>query len=189
MRTKRTTARAFLFAAVLSAGSLVFFSDSAGAKKTEEAPRPADASLAVKIEAKFLADPEVSPFEIDVDVRDGVVRLSGAVETEAERKEAEDLARSVDGVKAVKNEIRLGDPTMGDLFSDAWIVSKVKAKLAADPEINPFRIDVDAVQGVVTLSGTVPSRAVRKEALEHAENTKGVRRVEDRLVLEPKKTS
>lgn len=66
---------------------------------------------------------------------------------------------------------------------DATIVTRIKTKLAADPEVNPFVIDVDASQGVVRLSGTVATEADRSEALELARDTDGVVRVIDELQI------
>lgn len=185
---RNNTIRSVLVAAGVAALTLAFALQPAVATKSKGEKQPSDLALIAKIEAKFAADPEVSPFEIDVDSEDGVVRLSGAVETEKERTEAEQLARNVEGVKGVKNEIVLGDLSAGEVVSDAWIVSKIKAKLTADPEVRASQIDVDAVQGVVTLSGKVPSTAVRNEASSLARDTKGVRKVENKLVVEKKES-
>lgn len=64
-----------------------------------------DAWISAMIESKLAVDPEVPSRKIDIDVREGVVTLSGTVESEAARTEAEDLALSVDGVRRVVNEI------------------------------------------------------------------------------------
>jgi osmotically-inducible protein OsmY len=67
--------------------------------------------------------------------------------------------------------------SVGERIDDGWITSKVKAKLAADPSVNPFEIDVDTTDGVVRLSGTVEGEKARSEAVRLAENTDGVVRV------------
>jgi hyperosmotically inducible protein len=59
------------------------------------------------IDSKLSVDPEVKSRNVDVDVRDGVATLSGVVDSEAARAEAEDLARSVDGVTQVVNELQV----------------------------------------------------------------------------------
>jgi osmotically-inducible protein OsmY len=64
-----------------------------------------DAWIVSMIDSKLAVDPEVRAVDVDVDVRDGNVTLSGTVDTEAAKAEAEDLAWSVDGVKKVNNEI------------------------------------------------------------------------------------
>lgn len=64
---------------------------------------------------------------------------------------------------------------------DAEIAFRVKAKLAADPEVNPFEIAVDAEDGVVTLSGTVNRAKDGIDALIVACDTPGVVRVKDQI--------
>lgn len=67
--------------------------------------------------------------------------------------------------------------TAGTQVDDAAITGKVKAKLAADGDINPFNIDVDTNEGVVTLQGRVTKEEARTKAERHARETEGVRRV------------
>ena len=65
----------------------------------------------------------------------------------------------------------------GTQVDDAAITTKVKAKLAADGDINPFNIDVDTNEGVVTLQGRVAKEEARTKAEQLARETEGVRRV------------
>jgi hyperosmotically inducible protein len=67
--------------------------------------------------------------------------------------------------------------TAGTQVDDAAITAKVKAKLAADGDINPFNIDVDTNEGVVTLQGRVSKEEARTKAEQLARDTEGVRRV------------
>jgi hyperosmotically inducible protein len=66
-----------------------------------------DAWITAMIGSKLSVDPEVKSRNVDVDVRNGVATLSGVVDSEAARAEAEDLARSVDGVTQVVNELQV----------------------------------------------------------------------------------
>lgn len=72
-----------------------------------------DSWIVVMIESKLAVDPEVHSRNIDVDVHEGVVTLSGIVETETARIEAEDLAGSVDGVLKIVNELQVGASVAG----------------------------------------------------------------------------
>ncbi|HYD75895.1 BON domain-containing protein [Ramlibacter sp.] len=74
-------------------------------------------------------------------------------------------------------------PPAGGREPDPEITAGVKARLAADAELREVRIDVDTRDGVVTLSGSVPTAAVRARAGELAHAVKGVRRVNDQLTL------
>jgi len=67
--------------------------------------------------------------------------------------------------------------------SDPGVTTAVKSKLAADNTVKAYQIDVDTKDGVVTLTGTVPTAAARDRALELARGTDGVTRVEDRLTV------
>ena len=67
--------------------------------------------------------------------------------------------------------------TPGTQVDDAAITAAVKSKLAADGDINPFNIDVDTNEGVVTLQGRVEKEEARTKAEQLARETDGVRRV------------
>jgi len=65
----------------------------------------------------------------------------------------------------------------GRQVDDAKITAKVKAKIAADGDINPFNIDVDTNEGVVTLQGRVKKEESRAKAEQYARDTSGVKKV------------
>jgi osmotically-inducible protein OsmY len=140
-----------------------------------------DALISSKVKSKLAADPQTSALEIDVDTLDGEVTLRGMVGTDAEREDAERLARNTDGVRDVDNQLEIGQVGLGDESSDAWLVTKVKSQLAADPEVNSFNIDVDATKGEVTLSGVVTGERARSEAERIARATEGVKAVRNEL--------
>lgn len=75
--------------------------------------------------------------------------------------------------------------TTGEQVDDGMIVSKIKAKLTADVEINPFNIDVDSNSGEVTLQGTVAKDLAKTRAEQLARETEGVRRVINLIKVEP----
>jgi osmotically-inducible protein OsmY len=70
-----------------------------------------DAWLTAKIQAKYFVDDEVKARNIDVDTRNGVVTLKGAVGSDAERRQAVAIARNTDGVRDVTDNLRV-DATM-----------------------------------------------------------------------------
>jgi hyperosmotically inducible protein len=140
-----------------------------------------DAATTASVKSRLAASPEVSSYEIDVDSTGSVVRLSGWVETEAERTAAQRVALRTPGVRSVKNEISLGDPSLSENVTDGVILVKVKSKLAADPDVSALDIDVDVSRGVVTLSGDVPGNAQAEEAIRLARATEGVRSVTNKL--------
>jgi hyperosmotically inducible periplasmic protein len=66
-----------------------------------------DAAITSAVKSKLLGDPDVSGLKINVDTTNGVVTLTGVVNTAAERTEALRLARETSGVKNVKNNLKL----------------------------------------------------------------------------------
>jgi len=73
--------------------------------------------------------------------------------------------------------------------TDAGITSAVKSKMAADDTVKASEINVDTHNHVVTLNGTVGSKAERERAVMIARNTKGVNSVIDDLRVGPVATS
>ncbi len=67
--------------------------------------------------------------------------------------------------------------------SDASIATEVKAKLFSESQLKSATVDVAAKEGVVTLSGEVPSEAARYQAFRLASDTPGVTRVEDKMTV------
>ena len=85
-----------------------FVAACAGSKTQESTGEYLDDSVITStVKAKLLADDEVSGLAINVETFKAVVQLSGFAKTEAERQKAAQLARSVGGVKDVKNDIRI----------------------------------------------------------------------------------
>jgi osmotically-inducible protein OsmY len=64
-----------------------------------------DAWVTTKIQSQYFLEPEVKGHQIDVDTRDGVVTLSGSVETEARKQQAEQIARDTEAVTRVINRL------------------------------------------------------------------------------------
>jgi hyperosmotically inducible protein len=142
-----------------------------------------DAELATRVKAKLAADPQVNPFNIDVDASDGVVSLKGRVDDAETRTEAGRLAADTSGVVRVDNTITVGSESAGEVVDDAVIVTKIKTKLVADLEVAATNIDVDSEQGVVTLTGEVRSAEARTQAGQIARDTSGVVRVINNLTV------
>jgi osmotically-inducible protein OsmY len=70
---------------------------------------------------------------------------------------------------------------VGNFVSDAGLTAKIKAKMALDESVRARTIDVSTADGVVTLAGTVGSAAERDQAVRLGRDTKGIKRVVDRL--------
>lgn len=131
------------------------------------------------------------------------VAVDDSVEARAERKidelkadarrgyaEARDAAREVGrearagGVQASADVKQLAEAA-GDKVADAAITASVNAKLAKDDRLSATRIDVDTSAGNVALRGAAPDAAARDRATRLAADVKGVRHVDNQLVVAP----
>jgi osmotically-inducible protein OsmY len=160
-----------------------------------------DALVTTRVQAKFFADDRVKGHRIDVDTADGVVTLTGNVDSDTQRQAAEEIARGTDGVRRVENRLAIrqagdqrvigstgapaGSAREGGEGSPAWITTKIQSQFYVNPELKPWRIDVDtSPAGVVTLRGAVDSEDDHAEAVRIARSTEGVTRVNDQLRVE-----
>ena len=89
----------------------LFMASLAGCASTQKHSSAAeyidDAVITTKVKAALLGDPDLSAAEINVETYNGEVQLSGFVSTKAQIAQAVKTARSVDGVRAVKNSLQL----------------------------------------------------------------------------------
>lgn len=81
---------------------------SAGSRTVDETVT--DAVLVSTVRQRLAEDPALRTADLDVSVRDGVVTLTGSVERETSRERAARLARDVQGVRDVRNLIRVRAP-------------------------------------------------------------------------------
>jgi len=148
-----------------------------------------DAVITTTVKTKLAADSHVKASEINVDTRNAVVTLTGNVDSQEAKSRAIQLARDTKGVREVKDMIAVrsgpetgnapdGDRMLGQRIDDATITMKVKSKLLDDPTVKGLKIDVDTRDGVVYLTGTVSGNEERRQAVELARKTEGVRDVQ-----------
>ncbi|WP_097734560.1 molecular chaperone OsmY [Escherichia coli] len=76
------------------------------AKKGSVKGYAGDTATTSEIKAKLLADDIVPSRHVKVETTDGVVQLSGTVDSQAQSDRAESIAKAVDGVKSVKNDLK-----------------------------------------------------------------------------------
>lgn len=159
-----------------------------------------DAGLTTKIKTQFASDDLVKARDINVDTKEGVVTLTGTVESEQEEAKALQIARATSGVSQVVDNISVAmpgepntSPTTGRvgeapesstrIGGDAGVTAEIKTRLLADPMVRGLAIDVDTRDQVVTLSGTAKSEAEKMRAVEIARGVQNVQRVEDRITV------
>ena len=75
-------------------------------KETSVKGYAGDTAITSEVKAKLLADDIVPSRKVKVETTDGVVQLSGTVESQAQSDRAESIAKAIDGVKSVKNDLK-----------------------------------------------------------------------------------
>jgi osmotically-inducible protein OsmY len=107
----------------------------------------------------------------------GVLLLAGQVETEALRAQAETIAKGLERVRRVHNELEVGAPTsMVARANDSYITTKVKAKMLTDAEVAARNIKVVTENGVVYLLGML-DRGEADRAVEAVRTVFGVQKI------------
>ncbi len=134
---------------------------------------------------KLAADPRTPATEINVDSRDGVVTLFGMVPSEASKSAAAEVARGVHGVKRVENQIEVVSSAKQEMVQarDEEIQEGVKKALKDRGDQENADIGVEVKNGVVRLTGTVPTWQRNLSAVYVARSVTGVRSVRNELTV------
>jgi osmotically-inducible protein OsmY len=141
-----------------------------------------DKNLREAVERQLDYDPAVPSNNIGVSVSDGVVSLSGFVDTYADKILAEKAAKRVRGVKAVANDIEVKPPSE---HIDPDIAADAVKSLDRNVNVPSDRINVTVKGGWITLEGKV-GWGYQKEAAENAVRyMSGVRGVTNKIEIEP----
>jgi osmotically-inducible protein OsmY len=150
-----------------------------------EAEPRTDAQIQDDVIAQLKWDPRAQPNEIGVIVTNGVVTLTGWVDTYFARLAAEDAAHRVRGVKAVANdiEVRLSE---ADERTDADLAAAVVRALEQDVQVPVEHLDVTVTHGWVTLKGDVEWRHQREDAERAVGRLRGVAGVTNLLTVKPR---
>lgn len=169
----------------LIASAAVLGAAACSATRTQRAPGEQidDAVLLTSVKSALAADSVTEAYDINVDVNRGVVKLAGFVDTSREKSQAADIARNVDGVQSVQNDIAVkqGDSTVGEVIDDSILTAKVKTALIANSDTKAHQINVETDHGVVQLSGFVDNAAAKSAATEVAKSVTGVKDVKNEL--------
>lgn len=124
-----------------------------------------DAAVASDIVDALLSDPATDTWEIESSVDDGVVTLTGTVDSWQEKELVAKVVKGVDGVTGINNNV---DINYQANRTDNEILGDVQASLVWNNRLEDGLINVDVNDGVVELSGTVGSLFEKKLAIEVA---------------------
>ncbi len=147
-----------------------------------------DSVLTSKVKMALIDDPVTKAGQINVETYRGVVQLGGFVDNAQQKAQATTVARSVTGVKEVRNDLRVSTSkeTTGEAVDDSMLTTSVKTKLVEDSTTKAGQINVGTQNGVVQLTGFVDSTAAKDRAGELARSVKGVVKVSNDLEIRQK---
>lgn len=153
--------RRLLYIAILSAVFAVAANAQASLEGTKEAI--SDTAITARIETLFAVNEHLSPFNINTTTAAGVVTLTGSVSDDVQKLLATDLAKTVDGVTDVKNELTVvgtvvsqrPPKTWRQKIDDASLTAAIRSNLLWNRELKGLNIGVENDGGNVTIFGVV----------------------------------
>jgi len=184
MQFKSTLRSAWMLAALLVVSACAGTGGHRTAGETFD-----DEVLTGKVKAALIQDDTTKARQINVESHNGVIQLSGFVATDDEKARAAQLAKGIEGVRQVRNDIvvreAVASNTLGTEIDDATLTAKVKAELIGNETTKARDIQVETQRGVVQLSGFVDTSEQKAEAARVARSVSGVREVRNDLQIKP----
>jgi len=140
-----------------------------------------DSWITSKTKITLFADDRVKGRQVHVETQNGVVMLRGKVDSAEAKSAAAEVAKGIDGVKNVKNELQVVAPSRRTEVTadDNAIAKSIQNKLKADPQLKSAKVEVN--NGVVSLTGEVKNIGASAKASEVARSVAGVRSVKNDL--------
>jgi osmotically-inducible protein OsmY len=146
-----------------------------------------DEQIQREVLAELKWDARLQPNEIGVIVKDGVVTLTGTVDSYFKKWAAEEAAHRVRGVKAVANDIEVRLPSFAER-TDADIAAAVVRALEWDAFVPVDKVDITVSKGWVTLQGEVDWPYQKEDAERVVRRLSGVRGVTNLITVKQRPT-
>jgi len=143
-----------------------------------------DATIKLNLSAKFLKSKNNIFLNVNTNVNDGRVLLTGVVQSQEVRIDAVRSVWEISGVKEVMNEIEVGDQTtLKEYANDLWINTKVKSLAAQVVGFRVLSYNFETIKGKVYIAG-ISSRPDQLEGIINAIKTvKGVNEIVNYVTL------
>jgi osmotically-inducible protein OsmY len=157
--------------------------------KGEQPAEKSDAWLSAKVKTTLLFHQNVSAMT-EVNTKDGIVTLKGDATSLAQKDLTTEYARDVEGVKDVRNEMRVlntsdkSHRTLGEKIDDASITAQVKMSLLFHRSTSAVNTKVETNNGVVTVSGKAGNAAEKDLVSKLVNDVKGVKSIKNKMTIE-----
>jgi len=205
MRQKNIVLTGFTIAALVAAGGAPVYAQSSTTPKMEDKAKGAaedtkdttksmtheakqgmsDSWITSKTKIALFSDDRVKGSQVHVETTGGTVMLRGKVDDAEAKTAAGEIAKGIDGVKSVKNELQVVAPGNRKAVDadDKQITKSIEDRFKQDPQLKNAKIDAKVNAGVVTLTGEVKSIGTSARASEVARGIPGVRSVKNDLTF------
>src|ERR1700737_409365 len=144
-----------------------------------------DEQIQKDVLAELKWDARIQPNEIGVSVKDGIVTLTGWVDSYLKKWSAEDVAHRVDGVKGIANDIEV---KLATERTDPDIAAAAVHALEWDAFVPSDKVQVTVSKGWITLRGEVEWQYQREDAYRVVHRLAGVKGVTNLIVVKPRVT-
>lgn len=143
-----------------------------------------DATIKLNLSAKFLQSENKLFLDVNSNVTEGRVLLTGLVDTQEIRIEAVRKVWEINGVREVINEIEVGNKTtLKEYMNDLWINTQVKSLAARTIGLRSFSYNFETIKGKVYIAG-ITSRPEQLQAIvESTKTIKGVNEIVNYVVI------
>jgi osmotically-inducible protein OsmY len=145
-----------------------------------------DEEIQKDVLAELKWDARIQPNEIGVSVRDGIVTLTGWVDSYLKKWSAEDVAHRVDGVKGVANDIEV---KLATERTDPDIAAAAVHAIEWDAFVPSDKVQVTVSKGWVTLRGEVEWQYQKEDAERVVRRLAGVKGVTNLITVKPRVTA
>jgi len=157
--------------------------------KGESPAEHSDGWLGTKVKSALLFHRNVRATKTDVNVRDGIVTLSGEASSQAQKELTAEYAGDVEGVKEVINDMTVdkspakATATIGEKIDDASITAQVKSSLMSHRSTSALKTKVKTTDGVVTLTGIARNAAEKSLVTKLVNDIDGVNSVINNMTI------
>ena len=158
--------------------------------KGEAPAKHSDGWIGLKVKTALLFHRNVRATKTDVNVKDGIVSLSGEATSIAQKELTTEYAKDVEGVKEVKNDMTVANITakpeenLGEKIDDASITAQVKMSLLSHRSTSALKTKVETTDGVVTLTGIAKNAAEKSLVTKLATDIHGVGSVVNNMTID-----
>ena len=143
--------------------------------------RVADLEIQTLVTDALSKNPDLAEKHIATQVKNRTVALSGTVQTTNQKYSAEQIAWEVPGVQGLTNNLGVSDAQATPESADDKLARRVEFELYSTKALPLKTVQIHAANGVVTLTGSVSSRAEKLLAEKTAKSVEGVRSVVNSL--------